>query len=48
MRCIECGEKGHLKCTSFKKSSRVKLNFNVQTNIENYMKEKSSMSDMFD
>jgi hypothetical protein len=31
MRCTECGETGHLKCTSVRKSCKMKLNFKVKT-----------------
>lgn len=34
MRCIECGKGGHLKCTSVRKSSKIKLSFAIQNNLD--------------
>ena len=30
MKCSECGESGHIRCTSFRKSRKVKLNFSME------------------
>lgn len=48
MRCIECGKSGHLKCTSFKRSSRVKVDFKLKTNIDSFLKKNKNHSDVFD
>jgi hypothetical protein len=49
MRCVECGKQGHLKCTSFKKSSRVKVDFKIKTNIDSFFRQKKNKnhSDVF-
>ena len=48
MRCVECGKQGHLKCTSFKRSSRAKIDFKIRNNIESFFKKSSkSHSDVF-
>lgn len=30
MRCMECGENGHIKCTSIRRSGKVKINFKMK------------------
>lgn len=42
MRCVECGNQGHLKCTSFKRSSRVRVDFKIKTNIDSFFKQKKN------
>ena len=36
MRCMECNEMGHLKCTTEDKSSRIKLDFTVSDNLDEF------------
>ena len=40
-RCIECGENGHFKCTSERKSRKVNLTFKVADNLDEFFSENS-------
>ncbi len=46
MKCVECEEIGHLKCTSVRRSQKIKLNFRVKTEIvvQRLTEEQESMS----
>lgn len=38
-RCMECGRSGHFKCTSERKSNKVKLTFDVKNNLDEFFAE---------
>jgi hypothetical protein len=39
MRCIECDAYGHFKCTEESKSQKIKLTFNVENNLDEFIRE---------
>ena len=43
MRCIECDGEGHFKCSTENQSIKVKLNFTVQNDIDEFLKKSSRL-----
>ena len=40
MRCVECGQSGHLKCTTLDQSVKLKINFSTDVPTQSFVKGK--------
>lgn len=38
-KCIECGKKGHFKCSQESKTWKIKLDFEVKNNLDEFFSE---------
>lgn len=39
VKCIECGKKGHFKCSQESKTWKIKLDFEVKNNLDEFFSE---------
>lgn len=48
MRCIECGQQGHIKCTSEKESWRIKISARVLNDLNEFINQKFTEAEASD